>query len=98
MCWYPSGFYAPSALGGYVAPARHRFDSAGSTISQSRWADRVEIRCFGRFQVSRDGVAVEHCRPGSVGVCCAAIDFAAEVQRLLLQAFPLVGERQDETT
>src|SRR6266581_4915339 len=43
---------AKRALGGYVAPASQRLDSAGSAISQSRWAAQVEICCFGRFQVS----------------------------------------------
>ena len=53
---------AKRALGGYAATAARRADSASSTVSKPHWAAEVEIRCFGRFQVSRDGVTVEHWR------------------------------------
>src|SRR6266851_5825441 len=53
---------AKRALGGNGATAARRADSATSTVIKPHWAAEVEIRCFGRFQVSRDGVTVEHWR------------------------------------
>ncbi len=53
---------AKRALGGDVAPLAQPTDGAASTVTQPRWAAQVEIRCFGRFQVSRDGVTVERWR------------------------------------
>jgi DNA-binding SARP family transcriptional activator len=53
---------AKRALGGYAATAARRADPPVSTVIKPHWAAQVEIRCFGRFQVSRDGVTVEHWR------------------------------------
>ena len=52
---------ARRTVGGNAAIAARRAAPASSTRTQ-HWAAEVEIRCFGRFQVSRDGVTVEHWR------------------------------------
>src|SRR5258708_9016008 len=53
---------ARRSLGGNAATASRRAESARSTVTKPHWAAEVEIRCFGRFQVSHDGVTVEHWR------------------------------------
>src|SRR5258708_11490914 len=53
---------ARRTVGGNAATGSRRAESASSTATQPHWAAEVEIRCFGRFQVSRDGVTVEHWR------------------------------------
>ena len=53
---------AKRAPGGNASTAARRAESARSTVIKPHWAAEVEIRCFGRFQVSRDGVTVEHWR------------------------------------
>src|SRR3981081_3894612 len=42
------------AAGGNAATASGRAESASSTVTKPHWAAEVEIRCFGRFQVSHD--------------------------------------------
>ena len=79
---------------------RHAQEKKRHTQREKRHAD---ITIFGpQIKLRRCGHGdyagyARRC-PGSVGVCCAAIDFAVEVQRLLPQAFLLVGDRQDEST
>src|SRR5260370_10428194 len=53
---------ARRSLGGNDATASRRAESARSTVPKPHWVAEVEIRCFGRFQVSHDGVTVEHWR------------------------------------
>jgi DNA-binding SARP family transcriptional activator len=53
---------ARRALGGYVAPVVPRLDAASAAGIHPGCAAQVEIRCFGRFQVSREGVSVERWR------------------------------------
>src|SRR5437879_12302633 len=54
---------ARRAPGGNASTAARRAEAARTTALKPPWAAEVELRCLGRFKVSRDGVTVARWRP-----------------------------------